>query len=37
VSNGRISVDALKVNPLARLGANQYASLGEVFSKARPK
>lgn len=33
----RISVDALKVNPLARLGASQYANLGGVFSKARPK
>lgn len=34
---GRIKVDALKVNPLARLGASQYANLGEVFSAARPK
>lgn len=34
--NGRIAVDASKVNPLARLGASQYANLGEVFSKARP-
>lgn len=36
-NNDRIEVDASKVNPLARLGANQYASLGEVFSKHRPK
>jgi flavin reductase (DIM6/NTAB) family NADH-FMN oxidoreductase RutF len=36
-NNGRIVVDALAVNPLARLGASQYANLGEVFSKARPK
>lgn len=35
-SNNRIQVDALKVNPLARLGASQYANLGEVFTKARP-
>jgi len=35
--NNRIQVDALKVNPLARLGANQYANLGEVLSQARPK
>jgi flavin reductase (DIM6/NTAB) family NADH-FMN oxidoreductase RutF len=37
VHDGRITVDAMKVNPLARLGASQYASLGEVFTKARPK
>lgn len=36
-NNGRIKVDALKVNPLARLGASQYANLGDVFSAARPK
>lgn len=36
-NNGRIVVDALKVNPLARLGASQYANLSDVFSKARPK
>lgn len=34
---GRISVDALATNPLARLGANQYASLGKVFDNKRPK
>ncbi|MFT5542313.1 MAG: flavin reductase (DIM6/NTAB) family NADH-FMN oxidoreductase RutF [Glaciecola sp.] len=34
--NSRIKVDALKVNPLARLGASQYTNLGEVFSKSRP-
>lgn len=37
LENGRIKVDALAVNPLARLGASQYANLGEVFSKSRPK
>ncbi len=36
-SDGRIEIDALKINPLARLGASQYASLGTVFTKARPK
>jgi len=35
-SNNRIQVDALKVNPLARLGASQYANLGEVFTLSRP-
>nr|WP_297347466.1 flavin reductase family protein [uncultured Glaciecola sp.] len=35
-SNNRITIDALKVNPLARLGASQYANLGEVFTKSRP-
>lgn len=34
---GRIKVDAVKVDPLARLGASQYANLGEVFSAVRPK
>lgn len=34
---GRIQVDALAVNPLARLGASQYANLGSVFKKARPE
>lgn len=36
-NKGRIQVDAMAVNPLARLGANQYANLGETFNKARPK
>ncbi|MET1219264.1 MAG: flavin reductase family protein [Glaciecola sp.] len=35
--NGRLSIDALKLNPLARLGAAQYADLKSVFSKQRPK
>lgn len=35
--NNRLAINATKMNPLARLGASQYASLGEVFSKARPK
>jgi flavin reductase (DIM6/NTAB) family NADH-FMN oxidoreductase RutF len=34
--NNRIQIDALKVNPLARLGASQYANLGKVFTRARP-
>lgn len=34
---GRMQIDAKQVNPLARLGANQYADLGEVFSLARPQ
>lgn len=33
----RVVVDALKVNPLARLGGSQYAVLEKVFSVARPK
>ena len=36
ISN-RIVINAEEVNPLARLGAAQYSSLGDVFSKARPK
>jgi flavin reductase (DIM6/NTAB) family NADH-FMN oxidoreductase RutF len=34
---GRLQVDAQVLNPLARLGANQYANLGDVFTLARPK
>lgn len=34
---GRFRIDALKVDPLARLGANQYASLGQVLDNKRPK
>ena len=34
---GRLSVDAMKINPLARLGANQYATLGTVLDNKRPK
>lgn len=35
--NNRIEVDALAVNPLARLGASQYADLGNIFTQSRPK
>lgn len=34
---GRITVDAMATNPLARLGANQYATLGTVLDNKRPK
>jgi len=34
--NGRILVDPLKVNPLARLGGNQYSLLGEIVTVQRP-
>lgn len=33
----RLVVEALKVNPLSRLGGSQYATLDQVFSVARPK
>ncbi|NVD06561.1 flavin reductase family protein [Vibrio sp. JPW-9-11-11] len=33
----RLVVDALKVDPLSRLGGSQYATLDKVFSVARPK
>jgi flavin reductase (DIM6/NTAB) family NADH-FMN oxidoreductase RutF len=33
----RLVVEALKVNPLSRLGGSQYATLDNVFSVARPK
>ena len=34
---GRFRVDALKVDPLARLGANEYATLGQLLYVPRPK
>jgi len=34
---GRLKIDAKQLNPLARLGANEYASLGEILTLARPK
>lgn len=33
----RLLVDALEVNPIARLGADQYASLGRILNISRPK
>ncbi|WP_194755616.1 flavin reductase family protein [Aliidiomarina indica] len=33
----RLTVDAMKVNPLSRLGADQYGSLGTVLTVPRPK
>lgn len=34
---GRVKVHADKINPLSRLGAAQYANLGDIISQARPK
>lgn len=34
--SGRIKVDAVKLNPVARLGANEYAGLSEVIRLKRP-
>lgn len=33
----RLVIDALKVNPLSRLGGSEYAILEKTFSVARPK
>jgi flavin reductase (DIM6/NTAB) family NADH-FMN oxidoreductase RutF len=33
---GRVRIDAKKLNPLARLGANEYAELGDILQLARP-
>ncbi|KFI12388.1 flavin reductase family protein [Vibrio coralliilyticus] len=33
----RLVVEALKVNPLSRLGGSQYANLDQTFTVARPK
>ncbi len=37
IDGKRISVDANKVDPLARLGAAQYAGITSAFKVARPK
>lgn len=36
-AKGRVKVNASKIKPLSRLGANQYASFGEIIEQARPK
>lgn len=36
-SHKRFIIDAEKIDPLARLGSNQYAEQGKVFSIVRPK
>lgn len=35
--SSRLLVDALQVNPIARLGADQYATLGRILNVSRPK
>ncbi|MGL6261763.1 flavin reductase family protein [Vibrio sp. WXL103] len=35
--DGRVKVDAALLQPLMRLGGQEYAHLGEVFSVSRPK
>ncbi len=35
-NNGRYSIDAAALDPLARLGGAQFAGLGELFSLKRP-
>jgi flavin reductase (DIM6/NTAB) family NADH-FMN oxidoreductase RutF len=34
--NGRVLIDPLKINPLARLGGNHYSLLGEILTLKRP-
>jgi len=34
---GRVKLHANKLDPVARLGANEYASLGEIITLVRPK
>lgn len=34
---GRMQLDPKMINPLARLGATEYAALGEMISRNRPK
>lgn len=34
---GRLRVDASKVDPLARLGADEYATLGRILNVPRPR
>jgi flavin reductase (DIM6/NTAB) family NADH-FMN oxidoreductase RutF len=35
-AKGRSKIDASRISPLSRLGAGEYAKMGEVFSKTRP-
>jgi len=37
VEGGRLTVDAAKVNPLARLGGDEYATIGEILNIPRPR
>ena len=34
---GRLKIDAQRLDPLGRLGANEYATLGEIIQLARPQ
>ncbi len=36
-AKGRLKIMAQVIDPLARLGANEYAALGEVFALERPQ
>jgi flavin reductase (DIM6/NTAB) family NADH-FMN oxidoreductase RutF len=36
-AKGRTRIDLRRLDPLARLGAGQYARLGEILDLARPK
>ena len=36
-AKGRLAIDAEAIDPLARLGVSEYAVLGSVMNKARPK
>lgn len=36
-NNGRIKIHAENINPLARLGANEYSGITNPFKKARPE
>jgi hypothetical protein len=35
-NKNRTVIDALKLNPLARLGGNHYSLLGEILTVQRP-
>lgn len=36
-AKGRLNIDAKQVNPVARMGPNQYVGLGELIRLQRPK
>ena len=36
-AKGRIKIDAKIMNPVARMGPNEYVSLGELIHLQRPK
>lgn len=36
-AKGRVKIDAKKMNPVGRMGSNEYVSSGELMQMKRPK